>query len=228
MTRSISVARPRRGSSLPSAASLVEVAAELVEQHRPSCRRSAAAARLALLTPAGPDSMRMISLRIFSSRRRSRRGSGRRRPRSHGPGRELGCARGTSSVVAEESARQTSARPSSPEGGGICPEVTSSPDPTIRMTWARTSSTVISRPSSTRAARPSLLAERSPAGCARSRCSCASRVRASSWASTTTCLARSVNRWRTSGFPFLLTRPRRRENRAGGVRRALKSAGRRG
>src|SRR5205807_470044 len=38
---------------------------------------------------------------------------------------------------------------------GIWPEVTSSPEPTIRTTWARTRSTVMSRLSSTRAARPS-------------------------------------------------------------------------
>jgi hypothetical protein len=41
---------------------------------------------------------------------------------------------------------------------GIWPDVTSSPEPTIRTTWARTRSTVMSRDSRTRAARP-LLAE---------------------------------------------------------------------
>jgi hypothetical protein len=38
---------------------------------------------------------------------------------------------------------------------GICPEVTSSPEPTMRTTWGRTRSTVMSRLSRTRAARPS-------------------------------------------------------------------------
>ena len=74
MTRSISFSRPTTGSSLPSAASLVRLrpnSSSSLESSSP--RRAAGAGRgralasaRALAAAAGPESMRMTSLRIFS------------------------------------------------------------------------------------------------------------------------------------------------------------------
>ena len=129
-----------------------EVAAELVEQLR---ALRLLARRLPLLAAAGPESMRMISLRIF-------RVGVEIEENARGDALVLAYEAeedvlGADVVVAERQrlAQRQLENSSSRAANGICPLVTSSPWPTMRATWARTSSTVMSRDSSTRAARPS-------------------------------------------------------------------------